>query len=267
MQLTNWHILRTMKANQTNNKPEPWGRIHQVKPTVTDQKLPDPLPELVGLRGGEKQRWNNSHLDYISDTFELKGPEYTKALFRLSERTLKSVLGRAEKQHRKSYNLADRAINEGRINAVNIHQNEMDISYLADVLFEHIERSESRWNSTANLSQLLSEVYGLYAKALKNEPYDYGKLHNINRANLGSKLSKLENLRTKVNSSCNEVEIPASAGGSVHGESLEQAPGNHRDLIPSKEEPGRLLLPGLQKTRLSPRQRYQQSKARRWRRV
>jgi len=225
-----------MKTNQTNNKPAPLSWIHQVKYIDKSQKLPDPYPGVVGLRRGDKQRFNNANLEWIELTFENCGPEYTRAFFNLSERTLQAVLRRAERKHRPTYRTVDKALDQGKMNEVKIFQNQADIGYLADVLFEHIERSESRWQATANFNQLLSNAYGLYAKALKNEPKNTGSFHNINRANLRSKVTNLEISRSKVN----VIEI---------------------------EEPGRLLLPGSRTTRLSPRQRYEQSKRRGKRRV
>ena len=228
-----------------NKKEFSLSRDHRITP-AKGQDLPSPIPELKGLNGGDKQAWHNANLDDIYSDFQRFGPEWTKARYIMSERTLKAVIGRAEKHHRKTYGLADRAYNQGQRHEEQIYQNTNDIGKIVDFLNDYVEKDEARWNDVADFLQLLSIISAKYSNDLRTTPKNSTRLHKNDRANLGSNSRKVERLRSKLDTSCIEVD---------------------RYTVLDTEEPGRLQLPGPSKTRLSPRQRYEQSKSRRRRRV
>lgn len=262
------NISNNQEPVNTDSKPLSLSQLHNVKPVVKGKGLPDPIPELIGLSAGDKQRWNNAHLDEILSDFERFGPEWTKARYNMAESTLGRVLARAEKRHRKTYSLADRAMNKGKQNEVNIDRNTSDINHLTDIVFQHIDDDESRWNDVSKIFQVLEVLSGQLKERFKVERNNSSGLHKECSANLGSNFQNLEQKSLNTEKTYTKVETPASAGGSVHLERLEQTPGNPRGLLIHTEEPGRTpLLPGPKKTRLSPKERYLQSKFRRRGRV
>lgn len=238
-----------------------------------DQGLPDPLPEFVGVKGGDKQTIHNQNLDYIYDTYHKYGDRYTMALFHMAPNTLKRVIKRAEKNRTKDITKADLAYRLGQRHEEKIYEHENSINNLVNFLNDYVELNEEKWEEYYEFLQLLGILATRYSKRQRITPKNSTTLHKNDRANFKAKLARLH---SKVDKSCIEVDytvidkkgIPASAGGSFHRKRLEQAPGNHRDSFLSNKEPGSSpLLPGPQTPRLSPRQRYQNAKARIYRRV
>lgn len=69
------------------------------------------FPQLVGLKGGVKQHWVNTNLDFIAMLNDHLGFETTCRVLYMKADTLASALKRAEEEHRPAITRADKAYN------------------------------------------------------------------------------------------------------------------------------------------------------------
>lgn len=246
----------TMKANQTNKKNNT-GNIPDINDcTLEEMKKyhqPTLFPYLKGLNGGKRQRWNNENLDKIPVWVDMLGFDRFCFEAYTTRDSLTKTLNKAERQDRKSVTKAEKAMNQAYIANRNFYQLQPQVDSLVKQLDRHIEDDKEFRKVIAESYQLLSLFTGRTAQLIGDRDYIMSNFtEDISNPDIREVDTTLENVGHKETKQIEADSTPSREADRV---------------FISNKEPGSSQLPGPQTPRLSPRQRYHNAKARRYRRV
>lgn len=214
-----------------------------------NQELVNPgfvIEGLAGLKGGKKQHWISTHLKEIEMLYDMLGPEQTRKALYMKPETLEKALQKAERTDRRSYRLADQAMNKAIIASEKYYQLRPEVDNLVQQLGRHIDDDQEFRKHLSDYFQLQAAASSMMAKIVQNQDYI---MSSADRHNVSPTPEKLSHKDT--------ITIKAGPTSSKEAD---------RFTVSRKVEAGKQQLSGPG-TRLSPRQRYEQSKQRGKRRV
>lgn len=110
-----------------------------------------------GMKGGQKQRWFNAHLDLVLELHERVGFETALEMLDTKPETLIRVLKRAEKRHRPAITKADKAMLQVQSVDVRLDRTMRELHIQAEELMTNV-------NKLDQLQENLKEYFELQAR-------------------------------------------------------------------------------------------------------
>lgn len=122
------------------------------------------FPQLAGLKGGVKQHWVNTNLDFITLLNDNLGFDETCRVLHMKADTLASALKRAEDEHRPAITRADKAYSLAQRAEVKADESMHELAVQAEALIGSVnEVGELKQNLTSYF-KLLAEVNSVMAR-------------------------------------------------------------------------------------------------------
>lgn len=142
--------------------------------------MPEVIPGLKGMKGGEKQHWINANLDFIALLNEHYGFESTrKALGNMKAETLIKALQKSEGKSKLAVTKAEQAFNQAYLANERFYALQPEVERISEQLGQHSDGDQQLRQMLADFFQLQSKLNGMAAQLIEKQSQNISNLHNL----------------------------------------------------------------------------------------